>query len=129
MRVLLDTHAFLWWLVDSARLSRVAYNAIADEGNDILVSAASAWEITIKHRLGRLPEGAAAALDVTASIASQGFEELSISVADAERAGRLPGPHRDPFDRMLIAQAQGRSLVIVSVDSAFDSYGVERLWR
>ena len=107
MRVLLDTHAFLWWLVDSARLSRVAYRAIADEGNDILVSAASAWEITTKHRLGRLPEGATAALDVAASIANQGFEGLAISVADAERAGRLPGPHRDPFDRMLIAQAQG----------------------
>lgn len=128
MRVLLDTHAFLWWLVDSARLSRVAYRAIADEGNDILVSAASAWEITTKHRLGRLPEGATAALDVAASIASQGFEGLAISVADAERAGRLPGPHRDPFDRMLIAQTQGRSLAIVSVDAAFDSYAVQRLW-
>ena len=128
MRVLLDTHAFLWWLVDSARLSRVAYRAIADEGNDILVSAASAWEITTKHRLGRLPEGATAALDVAASIASQGFEGLAISVADAERAGRLPGPHRDPFDRMLIAQTQGHSLAIVSVDAAFDSYAVQRLW-
>ena len=128
MRVLLDTHAFLWWLVDSARLSRVAYRAIADEENDILVSAASAWEITTKHRLGRLPEGATAALDVAASIARQGFEGLAISVADAERAGRLPGPHRDPFDRMLIAQAQGHSLVIVSIDAAFDSYVVQRLW-
>ena len=128
MRVLLDTHAFLWWLVDSARLSRVAYDAIGDEANDILVSAASAWEITTKHRLGRLPEGTAAALDVTAGIAGQGFEELAISVADAERAGRLPGPHRDPFDRMLIAQAQGHGLVIVSVDSAFDAYAVRRLW-
>ena len=128
MRVLLDTHAFLWWLVDSARLSRVAYRAIADEGNAILVSAASAWEITTKHRLGRLPEGATAALDVAASIASQGFEGLAISVADAEHAGRLPGPHRDPFDRMLIAQTQGHSLAIVSVDAAFDSYAVQRLW-
>ena len=128
MRVLLDTHTFLWWLVDSARLSRVAYRAIADEGNDILVSAASAWEITTKHRLGGLPEGATAALDVAASIASQGFEGLAISVADAERAGRLPGPHRDPFDRMLIAQTQGHSLVIVSIDAAFDSYAVQRLW-
>ena len=128
MRVLLDTHAFLWWLVDSARLSRVAYRAIADEGHAILVSAASAWEITTKHRLGRLPEGATAALDVAASIASQGFEGLAISVADAEHAGRLPGPHRDPFDRMLIAQAQGHSLAIVSVDAAFDSYAVQRLW-
>lgn len=128
MRLLLDTHTFLWWLIDSARLSRVAYRAIADEGNDILVSAATAWEITTKYRLGRLPEGAAAALDVTASIAGQGFEELAISVADAERAGRLPGPHRDPFDRMLIAQAQACNVAIVSIDSAFDSYAVPRLW-
>ena len=128
MRALLDTHAFLWWLVDSARLSMVAYDAVADEANDIFVSAASAWEITAKHRLGRLPEDAAAALDVTASIADQGFKGLAISVDDAERAGRLPGPYRDPFDRMLIAQAQGHSLVIVSVDSAFDSYAVRRLW-
>ena len=128
MRLLLDTHAFLWWLVDSARLSKAAYGVIADERNDILVSAASAWEITTKHRLGRLPQGATVALDVAASITGQGFEELVIGVADAERAGRLPGPHRDPFDRMLIAQAQGRGLAIVSVDSAFDSYGVARLW-
>ena len=106
----------------------VAYDAVADDANDIFVSEASAWEITAKHRLGRLPEGAAAALDVTARIADQGFEGLAISVDDTERAGRLPGPHRDPFDRMLIAQAQGHSLVIVSVDSAFDSYAVRRLW-
>ena len=128
MRVLLDTHAFLWWLADSGRLSRVAYHVIADTGNDIVVSAASAWEITTKHRLGRLPEGAAAAIDIATSIAGQGFEGLAISVDDAERAGRLPGPHRDPFDRMLIAQAQVHDLVIVSVDSAFDSYAVHRLW-
>ena len=100
----------------------------AMEANDIFVSAASAWEITTKHRLGRLPQDAATALDVTASIADQGFEGLSITVDDAERAGRLPGPHRDPFDRMLIAQAQGHGLAIVSVDSAFDSYAVRRLW-
>ena len=68
------------------------------------------------------------ALDIAASIASQGFEGLAIRIADAERAGRLPGPHRDPFDRMLIAQTQGHSLVIVSVDSAFDAYAVRRLW-
>ena len=103
MRVLLDTHAFLWWLVDSARLSRIAYQVNADKGNDIVVSAASAWEITTKHRLGRLPQGAAAAIDIATSIAGQGFEGLAISVDDAERAVRLPGPYRDPFDRMLIA--------------------------
>ena len=128
MRALLDTHAFVWWLADSGRLSRAAYRAIADEENDIVVSAASAWEITTKYRLGKLPEGEIAAVDVAGSIAGQGFGELTISVADAERAGRLPGPHRDPFDRMIIAQALARDLVIVSIDAVFDRYGVNRLW-
>ncbi len=128
VRVLLDTHAFLWWLADSGRLSGPARRAIADETNDIVVSAASAWEITTKYRLGRLPEGDVAAFDVAGSIARQGFEELTIGVADAERAGRLPGPHRDPFDRMLIAQALARDLAVVSVDTVFDRYGVNRLW-
>ena len=128
MRALLDTHAFVWWLADSGRLSRAAYRAIADEENDIVVGAASAWEITTKYRLGKLPEGEIAAVDVAGSIAGQGFGELTISVADAERAGRLPGPHRDPFDRMIIAQALARDLVIVSIDAVFDRYGVNRLW-
>ena len=128
MRALLDTHAFLWWIVDSGRLSRPAYRVIADEANDIFVSAASAWEIATKFRLGRLPGGEVAASDIAGNIASQGFEDLTISVAEAERAGRLPGPHRDPFDRMLIAQALTRDLVVVSIDTAFDRYGVNRLW-
>ena len=128
MRALLDTHAFLWWIADSKRLSSIAHRAIEDETNNIVVSAASAWEIATKFRLGRLPEGEAVAGDVAGSVASQGFGELTISVADAERAGRLPGLHRDPFDRMLIAQALARDLVIVSIDTAFDRYGVNRLW-
>ncbi len=128
MRALLDTHAFLWWLADSRRLSTTARGVIADETNDIVVSAASAWEIATKFRLGKLPEGEVAAVDVVAAIANQGFEKLAISVADAAQAGRLPGPHRDPFDRILIAQALRRNLVIISVDSIFDRYHVNRLW-
>ena len=128
MRVLLDTHAFLWWVADSGRLSRIAHSVIADESNNIVVSAASAWEISTKFRLGKLPGAEAAAIDIAGIIASQGFEELAISVAGAERAGRLPGPHRDPFDRMLIAQALARDLAVVSVDAVFDRYGVNRLW-
>ena len=128
MRVLLDTHAFLWWIADSGRLSRKARRFIADEANDISVSAASAWEIATKHRIGRLPGGEAVALDVAGCSAGQGFSELPISVSDAERAGRLPGPHRDPFDRMLAAQALARGLVIVSADRVFDRYGLDRLW-
>ena len=128
MRTLLDTHAFLWWISDSARLSAPARRAIADDANSIFVSAASAWEITTKHRIGKLAQAEAVALDVTGTIAGQGFEELAITVDDAERAGRLPGLHRDPFDRVLIAQALVRDLTIVSVDQAFDGYGVHRLW-
>ncbi|MYA32580.1 MAG: type II toxin-antitoxin system VapC family toxin [Gemmatimonadales bacterium] len=128
MRLLLDTHAFLWWIADSGRLSRKVRRLIADETNDIAVSAASAWEIATKHRIGRLPGGEAVALDVAGRIASQGFSELPISVSDGERAGRLPGPHRDPFDRMLAAQALARGLPIISIDGVFDRYGLNRLW-
>ena len=128
MRVLLDTHAFVWWLADSTRLSAPALETIADGENSIAVSAASAWEITTKYRLGKVAEGKVAAFNVASSIASQGFEELSISVVDAERAGQLPGPHRDPFDRMLIAQALAHDMIVVSSDTAFDQYGVKRLW-
>ena len=128
MRALLDTHTLLWWVVDSARLSNTAFRFIADESNDIVVSAASAWEIATKHRIGKLPEARVVAADIAGYIAGQGFEALAIGVADAERAGRLPGHHRDPFDRMLIAQALGHDLAIVSVDTEFDRYGVNRLW-
>ena len=128
MRALLDTHAFVWWIADSKRLSETARGAMADDTNEIFVSAASAWEIATKYRLGKLPGGEALAVDVAGTIRRQGFEELAISVADAERAGRLPGPHRDPFDRMLIAQALARDLPVVSTDAVFDGYGVNRLW-
>ena len=128
MRLLLDTHAFLWWLAGSRRLSRPARRAIEDEANDVLISAASAWEITTKHRLGKLPEADAVALNVSGTIASQSFEELPISVDDAGRAGGLPGPHRDPFDRVLAAQALAHDLVVVSTDPVFDRYAVRRLW-
>ena len=127
MRLLLDTHAFLWWLSDSGRLSERARSRIANEDNRILVSAASAWEIATKYRIGKLPGGGVVALDITGYIVRQGFAELDISVADAERAGRLPGPHRDPFDRMLASQALGRDLAIVSNDAVFDGWGVNRL--
>ena len=128
MRVLLDTHAFLWWIADSARLSGPARTAIADELNDIVVSAASAWEIATKFRIGKLSGCEAVAIDVAGHIAGQGFEELAIDVADAERAGRLHGLHRDPFDRMLAAQALAREFPVVSVDPVFDLFGVARLW-
>ena len=106
----------------------MARSVIANEGNDIIVSAASAWEIATKFRIGKLPGCEAVALDVAGHIEGQGFEQLAINVADAERAGRLPGPHRDPFDRVLVAQALVRELAVVSADKVFDLYGVTRLW-
>ena len=128
MRLLLDTHAFLWWLAGSERLSGTARHAMANEANSILVSAASAWEISTKYRLGKLPGAEMVALDVAGSIASQGFQELGITVEDGDRAGRLAGLRCDPFDRMLIAQALVRDLVLVSYETLFDRYGVQRLW-
>ena len=85
-------------------------------------------EIATKFRIGKLPGCEAVAVDVAGHIAGQGFEELAIGVADAERAGRLLGPHRDPFDRMLAAQALARDFPVVSVDPVFDRFGVIRLW-
>ena len=128
MQLLLDTHAFLWWLAGSEKLSQSARQAIADEANDVLVSAASAWEIATKHRLGKLQGAEMVAQDIAGTIASQGFEELAVSVDDAGRAGELPGPLRDPFDRMLISQALARNLVLISIETPFDRYGVRRLW-
>lgn len=102
MRALLDTHAFVWWVADSRRLSGTAFETIRNEGIDVLVSAASAWEITTKQRLGKLPEADALAGDVRAAVADQGFGELAVTIDDAARAGppaRSPSrsvrPHAD----------------------------------
>ena len=128
MRLLFDTHSLIWWLVGSDRLPPAARRAIVDEANHKLVSAASAWEITTKHRLGRLPAVDEFVADIAGAIAAEGFEELPIGFGEAGRAGALPGPHRDPFDRMLIAQALARNLILISSESLFDQYGVRRLW-
>ena len=128
MRLLLDTHALIWWVASSYRLSETGYRAISDDTNDKLISAASVWEIAIKHRSGRLDEADALVLDMPGIIAAQGFQELPITVDDALKAGGLPGHHGDPFDRMLIAQSMVHDLVLVSREALFDRYGVRRLW-
>ncbi len=128
MRFLLDTHAFLWWLADSARLSDRARDLIANPAHHRFVSAASAWEIATKHRLGKLRVTDQGTLDTLGMIRSQGFRELPISVQDAERAGSLKGVHRDPFDRMLVAQAVRHSMVLISRDNALDAFEVHRVW-
>lgn len=128
MRLLLDTHALLWWLAGASSLTRKARVSIESDDNDIFVSAVSAWEIATKFRIGKLPEAAAVATDVAGTVRAEGFSELAVSIVHAERAGALGGPHRDPFDRMLIAQSLTDGLTLVSNERAFDRYGVARLW-
>jgi PIN domain nuclease of toxin-antitoxin system len=129
VRLLLDTHAFLWWVFGDSKLSRQARDALADDAaNEAFVSAASAWEITTKFRMGKLDDAAAVARDVAVAIAAEGFLELPISVVHAQGAGDLGGRHRDPFDRMLIAQALAEDLTLISNERAFDAYGIKRLW-
>jgi PIN domain nuclease of toxin-antitoxin system len=128
VRLLIDTHALLWWLDGDRRLPVRIRRAIANDTNTILVSAASAWEITTKARLGKLPGALDVAADVSGCVSGQGFTPLDITLLHAQRAGALAGLHRDPFDRMLIAQAQLEDVAIVSDDEAFDDYDVRRIW-
>ena len=128
MRLLLDTHALIWWLAGDETLSRRAREAIADESNDIGVSAASAMEVATKFRIGKLPDAALLAQDFEAIVAAQGFAEIPISVTHARLAGEMNIAHKDPFDRLLIAQAQAEGMVLVSNEALFDSFAVQRLW-
>ena len=128
MRLLLDTHTLLWWLSENPSLPASARKLIANKNNDVLVSAASAWEIATKVRLGKLPIAIDLAHDFGAYLERERFDILAVSVEHGIRAGLLPGPHKDPFDRMLIAQALAENLAIVSNDVVFDGYGVKRAW-
>jgi PIN domain nuclease of toxin-antitoxin system len=128
MQLLLDTHTFLWWLADDPNLSAAARAAIAEPTARVHVSAASAWEITTKHRLGKLPGAAVVAADVAAEIVAEAFIELPVTVLHAQQAGALQGSHKDPFDRMLIAQVLHEGMTLVSNETVFDDYGVARLW-
>ncbi|MBU6406962.1 MAG: type II toxin-antitoxin system VapC family toxin [Alphaproteobacteria bacterium] len=128
MRLLLDTHALIWWLAGEEALSARARDAIADEDNEIAVSAASAMEIATKFRIGKLPDAAVLAHDFEAIIAGQGFCELPISFRHARLAGGMNIAHKDPFDRMLIAQAQAEDMLLVSKEAMFDAFAIKRLW-
>jgi PIN domain nuclease of toxin-antitoxin system len=128
VRLLLDTHTLLWWATDDSSLPEKSRRRIAESHNSVVVSAASAWEIATKIHLGRLPSAANLLGDFEGFLARQNFAGLAITVDHGIRAGLLPGPHKDPFDRMLIAQAQAENLAIVSNDRVFDRYGVNRFW-
>ena len=128
MRLLLDSHTLIWWLAGDMNLSPRARLAIEDAGNEVFVSAASVWELATKHRAGRLPGIGALMQDVQGALAAQGFVGLAIELRHAQVAGSLPPPHRDPFDRMLMAQAMLEDMLLVSNEAPFDAYGVQRLW-
>jgi PIN domain nuclease of toxin-antitoxin system len=128
VRVLLDTHTLLWWALDDPQLTRRAHAALSGAESDVYVSAVSVWEIATKVRLGKLPGGERLAGNFRSYLAEQGFQELPVTVDHGLRAGALPGPHKDPFDRMLVAQAQAENLALISNETAFDSYGIVRIW-
>ncbi len=119
-RLLLDTHVLIWWLNGDNQLGATAKQEIGDEKNEVFVSAASTWEMSIKKQLGKLlaPE------DIEQKVELAGFSKLSVSLFHGEQAGSLPLHHKDPFDRMLIAQAQSEGLVIVTKDEHFPDYGI-----
>jgi len=123
-RLLVDTHALLWWLTDDPGLSAAAREALAEPANDVLVSAASIWEIAIKRALGKLT----APDDLPARIEAQGFDWLAVNAEHAWRVRELPAHHRDPFDRLLVAQCLVEQLPIVSADPRFGAYGVDARW-
>ena len=128
MRVLLDTHTLIWWATDDPKLSRKARAILLSFESEIFVSAASAWEIATKVRLGKLAGAEAFAAEFPQRLQKLGFHELAISIEHAQRAGLLPGDHKDPFDRILIAQAQAENIPIVSNERIFDAYRVRRIW-
>ena len=128
MKLLLDTHALLWWWEGDRRLSLRARDAMSAADAEIYVSAATAWEVATKFRIGKLPLARFSVDEFELSLTEQGFRQLAITVAHGLRAGSLKGPHRDPFDRILAAQSLIEELPIVSNDEAVRQFGVETFW-
>lgn len=126
-RLLLDTHALFWWLQGNERLSAPAREAIA-MAPEVLVSAVTAWELAWKVRIGKFAEAAPIVAALPSLLAQQGFGELDIGLRHALGAAQLAGDHRDPFDRLLAAQALAECLPLVSCDAVFDGFGVRRVW-
>jgi PIN domain nuclease of toxin-antitoxin system len=124
LRLLLDTHAALWWLSDDERLGQRAADEIGDDSNQVILSAAVVWEVAIKRSLGKLdaPE------DLGPTLLAAGALPLPVGLEHAAAAGGLPWHHRDPFDRLLVAQAQIERAVVVSRDAQFAAYGVAVVW-
>jgi PIN domain nuclease of toxin-antitoxin system len=128
MRLLLDTHALLWWWADDPQLTMAARSALQDKANEVWVSTASAWEIATKQRIGKLPAWPMPSGGLDAMVVAEGFAHLPISCAHAWHAGSLDWAHRDPFDRMLAAQANLEQLTLVTRDSVFAGLPIQVLW-
>src|SRR5262245_34621319 len=128
MASLLDTHALIWWLEGDARISRELCERLSRPDEDVFVSAVSAWEIATKTRLGKLASPKALLADFAEAVETLGFLPLPIELRHGQEAGQLRGAHRDPFDRMLAAQARVERLTLVSADPAFRDLGVAAVW-
>jgi PIN domain nuclease of toxin-antitoxin system len=128
LRLLIDTHALLWLFAEDPALPDSAFEPIAHPDAEILVSAATAWEISVKVRTGKLPAAVDLLQNFAEFLSRVGFKEFPISARHAIRAGLLPPHHKDPFDRMLAAQCQAESIPIISNDRIFELYGVNRIW-
>lgn len=128
MKALLDTHVFLWWNLDDPRISNTARAFIADGGNDLFFSAASAWEIAIKLSIGRLTLPDTADKYISSRLALHHIQALPIQVSHAVRVASLEYIHKDPFDRLLIAQSQMEKIPILTADQQFAQYDVEIIW-
>jgi PIN domain nuclease of toxin-antitoxin system len=128
MKILLDTHVLLWWWFGQDRLTELAKTSVADQTNEIYVSAASVWEIATKHRIGKLPQAMRVMPGIDRHIRQSRFSDMPITLAHAELAGSLQSDHRDPFDRMLIAQARLEAMTLLSNDRVFGSFDVPLLW-
>ena len=128
MKLILDTHAFYWWQIGDPALSAAARAAIADQQNEKRVSAMTAWEVITKFRSGKEPGFAALAADVSGAVAAQGFSTLPITMRHAEVASQLPLHHKDPMDRLLIAQSMVEDMTIVTADGVFRHYAAKLLW-
>lgn len=128
MTALLDTHAFIWFIEGNTRLSLPARHLIQDEACTIYLSIASVWEMAIKHSLGKLRLTHPFGEVVTAQMARNDIHLLGIAVPHLVRVSSLPFHHKDPFDRLIIAQSLTDDVPVISADSAFDAYGVQRIW-
>jgi PIN domain nuclease of toxin-antitoxin system len=128
MRILLDTHAFLWVITDDPRLSKTAADAFLDEDNQILLSVTSVWEMAIKAAVGKLELDVPLDELVHTQLRTLGIQLQSIELAHVLGVRAMPFHHRDPFDRLLVSQALAEGLVLMSRDPALDAYGITRLW-